>query len=139
MDEWLSTPALTNVSDGLSWWAAMAQNKHPLAPIALDFLSTPGKNSIFSRYNDSDHHTILATSTDVETSFSHGGLTVYKMRHSLSDESTRAATVLSSWCDFPSAIPHDDIITNFRDKSKRPKGGKGKEIAEREAISSESE
>ena len=44
VDEWLSTPALTNVRDGLSWWAAMAQIKHPLAPIALDFLSAPGKN-----------------------------------------------------------------------------------------------
>jgi hypothetical protein len=44
------------------------------------------------------------------------------MHHSLSDESTRAATVLSSWCDFPSAIPCEEIIATFRDKSKRPKG-----------------
>ena len=77
----------------------MAQIKHLLAPIALDFLSVPGKNLIFSCYNDSDHHTLLATSTDVERTFSCGGLTVSKMCHSLSDESTRAATVLSSWCD----------------------------------------
>ena len=53
------------------------------------------------------------------------------MRHSLSDESTRAATVLSSWCDFPSAIPREQVISVFRDKSKRPKG-KGKEIADTE-------
>jgi hypothetical protein len=64
----------------------------------------------------------IATSTDVEHAFSCGGLTVSKMRHSLSDESTRAATVLSSWCKFPSAIPHDEIISTFKDKSKRPKG-----------------
>ena len=67
-----------------------------------------------------------ATSTDVERAFSRGGLTVSKMRHSLSDESTWAATVLSSWCDFPSAIPREEIIATFRDKSKRPKG-RGKE------------
>jgi len=39
---------------------------------------------------------------------------------------------LSSWCNFSPAIPHDDIIANFRDKSKRPKGGKDKEILEPE-------
>ena len=57
------------------------------------------------------------------------------MRHSLSDESTRAATVLSSWCDFPSAIPQEQIISMFRDKSKRPKG-KGKEVADAEGNDS---
>jgi len=115
----------------------MAQIKHPLAPIALDFLSAPGKNLIFSCYNDSDHHTILATSMDVEWAFSRGGLTVSKMCHSLSDESTRAATVLSSWCDFPPAIPHDEIIPTFRDKSKWPKGEKDKEVSEFEAVTSD--
>ena len=55
------------------------------------------------------------------------------MRHSLLDESTRAATILSSWCDFPSAIPHVDIITTYREKSKRPKG-KGKDTTGLEAT-----
>jgi hypothetical protein len=66
----------------------------------------------------------IATSTDVKRAFSCGGLMVSKMRHSLSDESTRAATVL-----FPSAIPHDEIISTFKDKSKRPKGS-GKFVLE---------
>jgi len=39
--------------------------------------------------------------------------------------------VLSSWCDFPSAIPREQIISIFRDKSKRPKG-KGKEVVNAE-------
>ena len=64
----------------------------------------------------------LATSTDVERAFSHGGLTVSKMRHSLSDESTRAASVLGAWCDLPGAVPRNEIITVFREKGKRPKG-----------------
>lgn len=68
-----------------------------------------------------------ATSTDVEHAFSRGGLTVSKMRHSLSDESTRAVTVLGSWQDHPGLIPQDDILTLFRNKSKRSKG-KGKDI-----------
>ena len=60
---------------------------------------------------------------------------VSKMRHSLSDESTRAATVLSSWCNFPSAIPREQIISIFCDKSERPKG-KGKEVADAEGNAS---
>jgi len=62
-----------------------------------------------------------ATSTDVERAFSWGGLTISKMRHSLSDESTRAASVLGAWCDLPGAVPHDDIVAVFKEKSKRPK------------------
>lgn len=64
----------------------------------------------------------VASSTDVERAFSHGGLTVSKMRHSLSDESTRAATVVGAWCSLPGAIPKNEIITAFKEKSKRRKG-----------------
>ena len=39
--------------------------------------------------------------------------------------------MLGSWCDFPSAIPWDDIIISFQDKSKQPKV-KGKEVADAE-------
>jgi hypothetical protein len=60
----------------------------------------------------------IATSTDVEHAFSQGGLTVSKMRHKLSDESTRAASVLGSWCDLPGAIPHNEIMAVFQDKGK---------------------
>ena len=43
------------------------------------------------------------------------------MRHSLSDESTRAASVLGSWCTFPGAVPREEIMTTFKEKSKRDK------------------
>lgn len=73
-------------------------------------------------------YTNVATSTDVERAFSRGGLTVSKMRHALSDESTRAATVLGSWAaSFSDLIPHADIVTLFKDKSKRSGKGKSKE------------
>ena len=43
------------------------------------------------------------------------------MRHSLSDKSTQAATVLGSWCSLLRAIPRNDIVTVFKEKSKQPK------------------
>ena len=117
----------------------MVQTKHPLAPMGLDFLAAPGRSFYFYPGIALTHYIILATSTDVEHAFSRGGLTVSKMHHSLSDESTRAATVLSSWCNFPPLIPRGDIIANFRDKSKRPKGGKDKEVSEFEVAVNDSE
>jgi hypothetical protein len=42
LDEWLSSPPLGTVSDPIAWWTAMEAAGHPLARMALDFLSTPG-------------------------------------------------------------------------------------------------
>ena len=60
-----------------------------------------------------------ATSTEVELSFSWGGLTVSKHQHNLSDESTHAVTVLGSWANIEGLIPEANIVKMFRDKSKR--------------------
>ena len=43
------------------------------------------------------------------------------MRHFLSDESTWDASVLGSWCTFPGAVPREEIMTTFKEKSKRDK------------------
>jgi hypothetical protein len=72
------------------------------------------------------HELSVATSTDVERAFSKGGLTVSRLRHSLSDVSTRASTVLGSWVALNDAIcqsvvPKDDIIELFKNKHKQPK------------------
>ena len=67
-------------------------------------------------------------STDVECAFSKGGLTVSKMRHSLSEESTCAASVLGSWCTFPDLIPRNEIVSVFKDRRKHSGKGKAKEI-----------
>jgi hypothetical protein len=54
---------------------------------------------------------------------------VSKMCHSLSDESTRAATVLGSWAaSFPDLIPRSDIVSVFKDKSKHSEKGRYKEL-----------
>lgn len=44
-----------------------------------------------------------------------------KYRHSLSDESTRAAVVLGSWTKLPGVVVDSDIIKLFNDKRKRVK------------------
>ena len=63
-----------------------------------------------------------ASSCDVERGFSRGGLTVTKLRHALSDESTRASTVLHAWSEIPGLIPEAEIIEVFKDKARRLKG-----------------
>jgi hypothetical protein len=68
------------------------------------------------------YSTPSASSTEVERAFSKGGLTVSKMRHSLSDKSIRAVTVLRSWCDMPDIIPCEELASKFADKLKRLKG-----------------
>jgi hypothetical protein len=54
VDEWLSTPALTAVDDGLGWWTAMDKTGHPLARMSLNFLSAPGAllSSTMLMYSD---------------------------------------------------------------------------------------
>jgi hypothetical protein len=73
--DWLSTPPIVTATDPLEFWTKKEAGGHPLAHMALDFMSAP------------------AASTDVERAFSHGGLTVSKMQHNLSNQSIRAAMV----------------------------------------------
>jgi hypothetical protein len=119
--EWLSAPPVPTITDPIAWWTTMDAVGHPLARMALDYLSAPGKCHL--PFTNTATHYLLATSTDVERAFSHGGLTVSKMRHALSDKSVRAATVLGSWCTFPELVPSKVLITSFNNKARRVKGG----------------
>ncbi len=76
---------------------------------------------------------LLATSTDVEHLFSHGGLNVTKRRHNLSAESTIDQTVLNSWLARPGLVPEDEISAYFNDKSKQPNNG-GKKIRQSDIV-----
>jgi hypothetical protein len=71
-----------------------------------------------------------ASSTDIERGFSRGGLNVTKLRHNLSDESTRATTVLHSWSKIDGLIPEQEIIKLFEEKSKRERKEKSAEVIE---------
>jgi hypothetical protein len=121
LEDWLSSAPVVTSSDAITWWMGMEAAGDPMARMALNFLSIPGTCSIYWLYF-LVFIFLSATSTDVERAFSRGVLTVSKMRHSLSDESTRAASVLGSWWHhLPDAIPVNDIIAEFKEKSKRPK------------------
>ena len=65
----------------------------------------------------------LAASTDVERSFSQGRLNVSRLRHSLSDESTRSATVFGSWVQ-ECLVQDDNLIEHIRQKAYRSVKGK---------------
>ena len=45
LEEWLTTPVirLEKGVDVIAWWSVNLANGHPLAQMALDFLSIPGK------------------------------------------------------------------------------------------------
>jgi len=119
LEDWLATGIIKTTQDAITFWTGMQTSSHPLARMGLDYLSIPGM--IYFLCICSNLFLSLATSTDAERSFSKGGLTVSKLRHSLSDESTRASTVLGSWTELEGAIPHAEIIKQFKAKSKRPK------------------
>ncbi|EAU88633.2 hypothetical protein CC1G_01006 [Coprinopsis cinerea okayama7 len=103
LEEWLSTPPVKTKLDPIKYWFKQKQDGHPLAQMALDFLSAP------------------ATSTDAERAFSRGGLTVSKLRHALSAKSVRATTVLGSWAEHDWVIPRAKLYEHFKTKKRRPK------------------
>lgn len=66
----------------------------------------------------------------MECGFSRGGLTVSKLRHSLSDESVRASTIMGSWLrsGIPGILPEGELLDVLRNKRKRDTKGKGKAV-----------
>ena len=134
LEEYLNTPTIsTKALEPLTWWYAIGES-NPLARMAIDFLSAPSKPWImYDDFLSLSADLCLASSCDVERGFSRGGLTVSKLRHGLSDESTRASTVLHAWSQIPGLIPENEIIQVFKDKCRCLKGkeienGKEKDV-----------
>lgn len=130
LEEYLNSP-LVPTDDPIGYWNSFSTTPRtaPLARMALDVLSCPGELlfiEIFVR------HSLVTTaaSTDLETGFSRGGLTVSKLRHSLSDQSVRAATIVGSWLrlGIPGVLDEAELLKGLRDKPKRSNKGKGKAI-----------
>jgi hypothetical protein len=67
--------------------------------MALDYLSIPGKFKYLDIGNFLDHQFILATSVDVERTFSQGRLLLSHIRNRLSIQSTRALLCLGIWSE----------------------------------------
>ncbi|TFK79027.1 hypothetical protein K466DRAFT_466388, partial [Polyporus arcularius HHB13444] len=101
LEEYLISPPIPGIMNPIQHWHSLDPERNPLARMALDILSTP------------------ATSVDAERAFSRGALTVSKLRRNLSDESTRAATVLSAWMAIPGLVPAGKIVQSFADKASR--------------------
>jgi hypothetical protein len=56
------------------------------------------------------------------------------LRHSLSESSTRAATILGSWAEVPDLIPEQEMIENIR--AKRFRWAKDDDISSSQLVSS---
>lgn len=97
LEEYLLTPCDSDVSDPIMHWHGVLMSS-----------SSPEKKAFAQMCLD--FLSAPASSTDVERAFS--------------DESTRAATILSSWASMSGLIPEEHILQVFRDKCKRPKKGK---------------
>ena len=50
VEDWLNSPLITTATDGLQWWTAMVASRHPLSEMGMDFLSIPGMDRYFFRY-----------------------------------------------------------------------------------------
>ena len=74
-------------------------------------------------------HAIVATSTDAERAFSRGRLTVSRLRHSLSDASVRANTVLGSWARIDDLVPEKETIDFLGDKKRARAARAGDDVA----------
>jgi hypothetical protein len=120
LEEWLASPTIPTALDPIKYWVGMKAAGHPLAAMALDFLSVPGMWLYSMLVGLILTFSVTATSTDVERAFSRGGLTVSKLRHSLSDESTRCATVVGSWAK-DDLVPVESVVTSFKEKARRNK------------------
>src|SRR5262245_41273877 len=120
LDAYLAAPTIPSVQDPLGYWQALSSNGDPLAQMSLDYLSSPGKP--FCLLGSVSRKQLIsgeAASTDVERGFSRGRLNVSRLRHSLSDQSTRAATVLGSWAGIPGLVVDDELVSNICDKEFR--------------------
>ncbi|KAF8574540.1 hypothetical protein K439DRAFT_1307735, partial [Ramaria rubella] len=104
LDEYLALPAHPSILDPLQHWEVQSLVAHTWPRWCL----------IICQFLVSS-----ATSTDTECAFSGGGLTVSRMRHSLSDQSTHATSVLVSWASIKGMVPEAEIIQTFQNKKNR--------------------
>ena len=82
---------------------------------------------------------ITATSVEAERAFSRGRLTVSRLRHSLSDASVRASTLLGSWASIPALVPETDVVNLIRELSDRRRTAKVKSKDDGDVIDVDAE
>jgi hAT family C-terminal dimerisation region len=98
LDRYLGTDP-EHVTDALAWWYEHKHVYPRLHRMALDYLSIPGTFSNPNVLKLLNHQCILATSVDVERTFSQGRLLLSHIRNRLSVQSTRALLCLGIWSE----------------------------------------
>jgi hypothetical protein len=98
LDKYLSTDP-KHVTDTLAWWYEHKHVYPRLHRMALDYLLIPGKLEYLNIGDFLDHQFILATSIDVERTFSQGRLLLSHIRNRLSVQLTRALLCLGIWSE----------------------------------------
>jgi len=92
---YLSTGRDLKVKDGLHWWFEHKHLYPNLSRMAINYLSIPGMS--FPHLVSPLLMHIVATSVDVERTFSQGRLVLSHVRNRLSVQSTRALLCLGVW------------------------------------------
>ena len=88
-----------HVSDALAWWYKH-KNAYPhLHWMVLDYLSIPGMFLILNTCNFSSPLIFLATSVDIERTFSQGRILLSHVHNRLSVQSTRVLLCLGTWSE----------------------------------------
>jgi len=98
LEKYLSTERELHINDGLLWWHEQKHIYPRLSRMALDYLSIPGKLSLFI-FDGVTHLYIpfAATSVHVERTFSQGRLLLSHVRSHLSIQSTCALLCVGIW------------------------------------------
>lgn len=127
LDAYLKSP-INAETDPIKFWVSRLDkdglkiSPHgALARMGLDFLSAPGTDLVSLLYFPIAYVMLyVATSTDVECLFSHGGMQVTKRRHNLSFDTLRCLMVLCSWFE-AGLVPIDRVLEYFRKLNGRRK------------------
>ena len=96
LDRYLASD-VENITDALMWWYERRAAFPRLSRMARDYLSIPGKFSQHQIINLSVLIHLVATTVEVERTFSQGRLVLPHVRNRLSSQSTRALMCVGNW------------------------------------------
>lgn len=109
LDRYLATD-VEDVSDGLMWWYERRATFPGLSRMGRDYLSIPGEDFRLVRISFILLLMfILATTVDVERTFSQGRIVLSHIRNRLSSQSTRALMCVGAWSRL-GLVKNNDIL-----------------------------
>lgn len=111
LQQYLDSPTVfVKPHEALSWWTEQAKRYPNLSRMARDYLSIPGTSecSRHRAFSTVITHIIIATSVDVERTFSRGRRLLSHVRSRLSAQTTRAVLCVGDWSRLD-LIKTDDV------------------------------